>query len=450
MTTTSISTPPRGALQSVDPNRQKKNPTATENLKTHSRVVLTTPTPKKKTPFLSPTAHAVRTPGRTPKGVLPSPLPIKQRTFHTPHHKERKEKFDLVCKFRVGEDIEGDLCDLGIQEWNVDDFIYVRKLGAGGTASVYLAKETQSGYQVALKVQEVDENSFCEVDVHHPLEHPNVVNMVDSFYSWTPFVCETVDEDADDSMDQEETRSEPSKPYLYMILEACEGGSLHDAIDAAQGCALSESLAAKYFMDMLKSIEYIHSQNIYHCDIKPANFLLDQKEGSVKLADFGFSVRQDEKEVVGGTPVYMAPEHLMAWRRMTPDFDHRSDIYSLGVVLYEMLVGYLPYEVIEAPEVESRKDTLDVLLGGQRPMKIDTNIEVLDEEEDGDIFPVLDLRKLNDASSNEPFYIPPPIFFDEISEEAEDLIMRLMEPSADLRISLEDAKSHKWFKKFSL
>ena len=149
--------------------------------------MMKTPTPNKKTPFQTPGSAARRTPGRTPKGILPSPLPIQQRKLHTPHYNERKAKFDMVCMERVGEDIEGDLCGVGIQEWDVDDFMYIRRLGTGGTASVYLAKEKQSGYQVALKVQEADENAICEIDIHQPLKHQNIVNMIDYFYSFSHF-----------------------------------------------------------------------------------------------------------------------------------------------------------------------------------------------------------------------------------------------------------------------
>lgn len=192
-----------------------------------------------------------------------------------------------------------------------------------------------------------------------------------------------------------------------------------------------------------------------HCDIKPANLLIDGEDDSavIKLADFGMAVTGDAKEVVGGSPVYMAPEHLVAWRNLTDDFDHRTDIYSLGVVLYEMLMGYLPYEVIEAnqskgPQNTETGDFEESIVREFLGLSVaDPSTENPSEENFDHGYPVLDLRKLNDVTSEEPFYIPPPIFVEEISQEAQDLILRLMEPSVSKRITLEEAQDHEWFRK---
>lgn len=179
----------------------------------------------------------------------------------------------------------------------VDDFHYIRKLGQGGTAKVYLVSEKQSGYKLALKMQESDDNAFCEIDIHDKLNHPNIVRMVDYFYSFTPLVSA---EEEEDSEDGPEFPQVPQRPFLYMILEVCEGGSLHNKIDSFPRGRIPEHQAAKYFLGALQALEYLHAQGIIHCDCKPANFLLDS-DGTVKLADFGMAVDNDEKEVVGGT-----------------------------------------------------------------------------------------------------------------------------------------------------
>lgn len=354
-------------------------------------------------------------------------LPIKKRQGLT--LQEKKSKFDKVCRERIGEDYTGELCDLGVREWAIDDFEIVRKLGSGGAATVFLAKEKQSGYEVALKVQDATENSICEIDVHMSLEHPNIVRMIDYFHSYEMVGIQ----------DDEATSTTP-KQYMCIILELCDGGDLHGAItySSCDG-SLEEQVAARFFKNALEGLEYLHEQDVIHCDIKPANFLVHKNQ--LKLADFGMAVRSTERDVLGGSPIYMSPEHLLAWRHMTDKFDHRADIYSLGVMLYEMLFGYLPYEVIEEGADLAENQSSD------EPASSETLLNKMDALGIDSEIPVLDLRKLNDCSSDEPFYMPPPIFDDEISEEAEDLIMQLMEPSVEKRISLSEAKKHPWFEK---
>ena len=337
---------------------------------------------------------------------------------------EKKQAFDLVCKCRVAEDLDGDLEDSGILKWSLDDFELVKKLGSGGTATVFCVKEKQSGYLVALKIQDAGDHALCEIDAHDPLNHPNIVKMIDYFYS-----CESID--PEDEKESQFEDSDVPKEFMYMIIEICNGGSLHEVIDESGECEIDEAEAVHYIRNAIEALEYVHSHGLVHCDVKPGNFLVH--DGVLKLADFGMAVRDDEKEILGGSPVYMAPEHLMAWRHMSTKFDHRVDIYSLGVCLYEMLQGFLPYVVIEDKEEE--KDLVSQMA--------DLTIE---EEHN---FPVLDLRKLNDKTSDEPFYIPPPIF-DSLSEEAEDLILRMMEPNQEKRITLAEAKQHPWFKMHGL
>ena len=209
--------------------------------------------------------------------------------------------------------------------------------------------------------------------------------------------------------------------------------------------------------DAINALKYLHSTGTIHCDIKPANWLVDgdieEDEAVIKLADFGMAVNTDSREIVGGSPVYMAPEHLLAWRNLTDDFDHRTDIYSMGVVLYELLMGYLPYEVVQPNELQRHQDSeignLNESLSGlsvagpPRYSDASENTPTIDQE-----YPILDLRKLNDSKSDQPFYIPPPIFLENISMEAQDLILRLMEPSISKRITLEEAQDHEWFQRF--
>ena len=335
--------------------------------------------------------------------------------------------FRYVCLSRCpGDDGESEGGD--IQAWSVDDFEFVRLMGTGGTASVFEAREKQSGYHVALKVQKATEDALWEVDIHETLDHPCIVKMIDYFYSDEHFSPKPEDIETEDvDIEQGSDDIEPKK-YLVMILELCEK-SLFDAMRDSKTGYLEEELAACYFRDIFDAMAFLHDDDIIHCDCKTLNFLIANGGQEVKLADFGMAVRGEEKEVVGGSPIYMAPEHLMAWRHMTDKFDHTSDFYSLGIVLYEILVGYLPYEVIQ-------KDGDSILL------------QELDEERLQ--HPVLDLRNLDDQTSEELFYIPPPIFPDFLSEEAQDLILQLTDPLPEKRISIEKAKEHAWFQKFGI
>lgn len=354
-------------------------------------------------------------------------------------------------------DDDSDLDSLG-WSYTLDDFRFVRKLGTGGSAEVYEALETASCTLYALKVQPASEDAMCELDLHIPLKHENVCEMIDYFYTNTkPFGdCDP------ETRDEASTSESPAQStYLCTILEACNGGDLHDVID--EYVAVPEDLAAKYVLGAIDALLYLHSMDMIHCDIKPANFLLDGRGSGavVKLADFGMAVKTDAKEVVGGSPVYMAPEHLLAWRDLTDDFDHRTDVYSLGVVLYELLMGYLPYEVLEAEPVPKYKNANEgetcgslanelssLALAGPENEASVLKAELKESIENG--YPVLDLRKINDASSDHSFYVPPPIFVEEISDEARDLILCLMEPSVSKRITLEEARDHAWFRKFGL
>mmetsp|Transcript_58315 Transcript_58315/g.142577 ORF Transcript_58315/g.142577 Transcript_58315/m.142577 type:complete len:492 (-) Transcript_58315:1079-2554(-) len=414
----------------------------------------------------TPGTAARRTPGR---GMFSPRLPLKQRRMidikqdnilrqqqQQQQQQQQKKKFESVCKTRVGEDHDGDLYDTyGIEEWSIDEFEYIQKLGNGGVGNVYLAREIQSGHMVALKVQFATDTAFLELDLHQEISDrtainqgedngddngkddssKNILKLVDYFCTNEKFGPAEDEIPGESDYDDDEKQA-----YLHTILEFCEAGDLHGAVDLYG--EVPEPIAAKYMMQCIQGLEHMHSKNIIHCDIKPGNVLLT-KDDTVKLCDFGMSVRSTEKEVMGGSPVYMAPEHLTAWRHHSDDFDHRVDIYSLGIVMYELLLGYLPYDVIEAPKGHDSSST-----DGTTPTTEDDDEDT--EDDDGfDLgFPILDLRNLKDSSCNEHIAVPPPIFIDEISEEAEELIHRFLQPDRDLRITLAEAKQHKWFQKF--
>ncbi|MDG0973356.1 MAG: protein kinase, partial [Crocinitomicaceae bacterium] len=135
--------------------------------------------------------------------------------------------------------------------------------------------------------------------------------------------------------------------FVAIELEYIEGETLKEYLHRKG--ALPDNEIEKLFQQMLDAVEYIHKKGFVHRDIKPSNFMLTPS-GVIKLTDFGIAKNSDDSNIdytgtgTGmqmGTPKYMSPEQV----RSTKDVDHRSDIYSLGVVLWEMVTGKVPYDI---------------------------------------------------------------------------------------------------------
>lgn len=196
------------------------------------------------------------------------------------------------------------------------------KLGSGGMSTVYLAKDTTLDRPVAVKVmhREMSEQADQlerfrqEARAVAKLSHPNVVAVIDA------------GEDGG---------------YPYIVFEYVEGETLKARINRVGALDVQEALA--YAIEIGRGLTVAHARNMVHRDIKPQNVLIDA-EGRAKLTDFGIS-RQLEKDGltatgrVLGTTDYVAPEQAMG-----RGADQRSDIYSLGVVLFEMLSGHVPFQ----------------------------------------------------------------------------------------------------------
>jgi eukaryotic-like serine/threonine-protein kinase len=196
------------------------------------------------------------------------------------------------------------------------------KLGSGGMSTVYLARDTTLDRPVAVKVmhREMSEQADQlerfrqEARAVAKISHPNVVAVIDA------------GEDGG---------------YPYIVFEYVEGETLKARINRIGALDVQEALA--YAIEIARGLTVAHARKMVHRDIKPQNVLIDH-EGRAKLTDFGIS-RQLEKEGmtatgrVLGTTDYVAPEQAMG-----RGADQRSDIYSLGVVLFEMLTGHVPFE----------------------------------------------------------------------------------------------------------
>jgi serine/threonine protein kinase len=196
------------------------------------------------------------------------------------------------------------------------------KLGSGGMSTVYLARDTTLDRPVAVKVmhREMSEQADQlerfrqEARAVAKLSHPNVVSVIDA------------GEDGG---------------HPYIVFEYVEGETLKQRINRVGALDPQEALA--YAIEIGRGLTVAHGRHMVHRDIKPQNVLIDS-EGRAKLTDFGISrqLEQDGMTATGrvlGTTDYVAPEQAMGHGA-----DPRSDIYALGVVLYEMLIGQVPFQ----------------------------------------------------------------------------------------------------------
>ena len=133
-------------------------------------------------------------------------------------------------------------------------------------------------------------------------------------------------------------RLEHDPPFI--VMDYIDGGSLKDLLAAGP---LPPRRAVELLVQVAEALDHAHRKRVFHLDLKPANILLD-RQGKAFLTDFGFAIRQDHRgRYIGhptGSPAYMSPEQV---RREANKFDGTSDIWSLGIILYEMLSGLRPF-----------------------------------------------------------------------------------------------------------
>ena len=195
-----------------------------------------------------------------------------------------------------------------------------RKLGAGGMADVYLAEDQELGRRVALKLlddRHASDEQFVErfrreAQNAAGLSHPNIVSIYD--------------------------RGEAEGTY-YIAMEYVEGRTLKELLVARGPSPIA--IAIDYTRQILSALRFAHRNGIVHRDIKPHNVLVDS-EGHVKVTDFGIAragaSQMTEEGSIIGTAQYLSPEQA----RGAP-VDQTSDLYSTGIVLYELLTGTVPF-----------------------------------------------------------------------------------------------------------
>jgi formylglycine-generating enzyme required for sulfatase activity/tRNA A-37 threonylcarbamoyl transferase component Bud32 len=207
------------------------------------------------------------------------------------------------------------------------DYKILSLLGEGGMAKVYLANDAKFDTNVAIKLLNIEythnenirKRFLAEAKSMFRMSHPNIIKVTDL-------------------IDDNET--------VAFVMEYVKGETLKEYIDRKR--KLTDDDITLVFSQMLDAVGYVHSQHLVHRDIKPSNFMVSPS-GGVKLMDFGIAKNTDENSfeytqtgtgMQMGTPMYMSPEQI----RNTKEVTQSSDIYSLGIVLWQMVTGTKPYD----------------------------------------------------------------------------------------------------------
>src|SRR6185503_11386839 len=202
----------------------------------------------------------------------------------------------------------------------------VKRLGGGGMADVYVAEQVQLSRRVVIKVlhphlardEEVAERFRREAEAAAKLVHPHICGILD--YGATEDV-------------------------VFIVMPYLEGGSLADAIQKTR--FVDPARAASVAAQVACALDYAHRRGVVHRDVKPDNVLFDE-DGNACITDFGIATARFHGRLTAsgramGTPHYMSPEQAMGKL-----VDGRSDIYAIGIVLYEALLGFPPFDGADA------------------------------------------------------------------------------------------------------
>lgn len=217
------------------------------------------------------------------------------------------------------------LNDSGIENPMLGHYRLERELGRGAMAVVYLATDEKLGRKVAVKamsltdefqgdaLQEAQERFRREAEAAARLSHPNIVTVYET----------GIDHDLE-----------------YIVMDYAEGESLEDYTDSDDLLTVWEVLDAG--AQVADALDYAHERQVVHRDVKPSNIIYDRETGMIKVTDFGIACLTDSSRTrtgtVLGTPSYMSPEQAAGKK-----LDGRSDLFSLGVTLYQLFTGRLPF-----------------------------------------------------------------------------------------------------------
>lgn len=252
-----------------------------------------------------------------------------------------------------------------------------KPLGKGKFGRVYLARERATGFVCALKVLhkseitagKVEKQVRREIEIQSNLAHPNILRLYGHFHD---------------------------SKRIFLILEFAGQGELYKHLRKAQ--KFPEWQAANYIAQMASALKFLHKKHVMHRDIKPENILVGM-HGEIKISDFGWSVHapNNRRKTMCGTLDYLPPEMIKPGREENW-YSEKVDLWSLGVLTYEFLVGEAPFE-----------DT-----------------------------PVMTQRRIARGDMKVPAFVSP---------EAKDMITRLLVLDPEKRLTLEEVEVHPWIEK---
>eukprot|EP00696_Hemimastix_kukwesjijk_P004980 gnl/Hemi2/16353_TR5444_c1_g1_i1.p1 gnl/Hemi2/16353_TR5444_c1_g1~~gnl/Hemi2/16353_TR5444_c1_g1_i1.p1 ORF type:complete len:376 (+),score=67.29 gnl/Hemi2/16353_TR5444_c1_g1_i1:135-1262(+) len=221
------------------------------------------------------------------------------------------------------------------RKYHLTDFDIGKPLGAGKFGKVYLAREKKTRCIVALKVlfkeqlrrSGVEHQLRREIEIQSNLRHPNILRLYGYFHD---------------------------AKRVYLILEFCLRGELYKELQRLK--CFTEAVAANYISQVARALKACHAKHVIHRDIKPENLLISQS-GELKISDFGWSVHapHSRRTTLCGTLDYLPPE--MVERK---SHDYTVDLWSLGVLTYEMINGSPPFETEGQPETYKRIAAVDI------------------------------------------------------------------------------------------
>ena len=233
----------------------------------------------------------------------------------------------------------------------------LERVGMGGMAVVYKATDKMLGRNVAIKIlrEEFKENEEfirrfkVESQAAASLSHQNIVQIYD-----------VGEEDG----------------VHYIVMELLEGETLKSYINSKEG-KLSRREAMNFSMQICRALEHAHSKHVVHRDIKPQNIVLTQS-GKIKVADFGIARAANNTTTVNSGSYAVGSAHYLSPEQARGGYtDHRSDIYSLGVVMYEMFTGKLPFDAEESIGVVMKHINEDAPLPSEIDPEIPLGIEAI-------------------------------------------------------------------------